>query len=122
MKYLNLIRGKVRHGNKRGRRLGFPTANVYIHRQITEGVYASQVLIDKKIFYAATFIGRAETFNERKYQSETYILHFDKIIYDKWISVKLYKKLRGSKKFNSEKALIDQMQEDVESVKRLFKL
>ena len=117
-----IIRGKVRHGNKRGRKLGFPTVNVDIHQQISDGVYVSMVKYEKSEFYAVTFIGKAETFNETKYQSETYIFDFNKTIYHKWLSIKIYKKLRSSKKFKSEKELIEQIKKDVRDVEKFIEV
>ena len=66
MEYLYLIRGKVRSGAKRGKSLGFPTANILLHQKIPEGIYASIVTIKEKAYYAATFIGGAKTFDEKQ--------------------------------------------------------
>lgn len=120
MKELFFIRGKVRHGNKRGRLLGFPTANVFLHQQIPEGIYASTIVIHKKIYKAVTFIGEAKTFNEKDYKAETYIFDFSKNIYDTWMTIRLYKKIRGNKKFNSEKELITQMKDDVKNTRKIL--
>lgn len=108
-----LIRGKVRHGNKRGRRLGFPTANIFLHTQIPEGVYASTVAVQKKLYIAVTFIGEAKTFGEREYKAEVYLFDFNGNLYDKLLTIHIYKKIRGNIKFNSEKELIERMHDDV---------
>ena len=78
MKSLYIFRGKVIAGQKRGKALGFPTANVRLHKKIPEGIYVSQTIINKKVFSSATFIGSAKTFGEKDYKAETYILDFDK--------------------------------------------
>ncbi len=121
MQALYLIRGIVRHGNKRGRKMGFPTANINLRQQIGEGIYASLVKFNKKVFKSVTFIGKAETFNESKYQAETFIFDFNGNLYDKWISVKIFKKLRGNIKFKSETELIKQMKRDADEAKEYLK-
>lgn len=114
--------GKVRKHNKRGKKLGFPTANVNLRKKIPEGIYASLAKINFRYHKAITFIGVAKTFNENIFLSETYILDFKENIYDKWISVKLLKKIRGNKKFNSADGLIKQMKKDEVITRRYFKM
>lgn len=113
--------GKVRRHNQRGRKLGFPTANVNILKEIPEGVYISKTKLSGKIFPSLTFIGIAKTFNEKILRAETYILDFNEDIYDKWISIKLLKKIRGNQKFKSADDLIKQMKKDEIEAKNIFK-
>lgn len=108
--------------NKRGKKLGFPTANVNLYKKIPEGIYVSKTKIGKSIYPGLTFIGIAKTFNEKKLHAETYILDFKKNIYDKWISVKLLKKIRGNKKFKSAEELVEQMKEDEKKARKYFKI
>lgn len=151
MKYLFSFWGKVRKGKNRGKRLGFPTANIRLHRKIPEGIYISETKIKQtsgiysssesgfagesksnssrqartikyNIFPSLTFIGRAKTFNENLYQGETYIFSFNNSLYNQYISVKLIKKIRGNQKFNSEKELIKQMQSDKKIAGKFFKI
>ncbi len=112
--------GKVRKHNQRGKRLGFPTANVNLRKHIPEGIYISKTKIQGKLFPSVTFIGKAETFNEEKFLAETYILDFKENIYNKWISMKLLKKIRENKKFSSAKDLIAQMQKDETEARKYF--
>nr|MBI5455501.1 riboflavin kinase [Candidatus Levybacteria bacterium] len=120
MKTLFMFWGKVKKGKERGKLLGFPTANVTLHKKISEGIYASSVTIEEKTYFAATFIGSAKTFNEKDYKAESYILNFNKNIYGKWIGIKLFKKIRDNKKFKSEKELIIQMKQDILDIKKFF--
>ncbi len=120
MKSLFLFWGKVKKGKERGRSLGFPTANITLHKKVPEGIYTSTVKIEEKEFFAATFIGSAKTFNEIDYKAESYILDFNQNIYGKRITVKLFKKIRGNKKFNSEKELTGQMKQDISAVRKFF--
>lgn len=111
--------GKVRKANLRGRKLGFPTANVNLSKKIPEGIYISKTKIENKVYPSLTFIGKAKTFNEKKFQAEIYILDFNKNIYEKLISIELIKKIRRNKKFASSKDLIAQMKKD-ESIARKY--
>lgn len=122
MKPLFTLRGKVKKGKNRGKFLGFPTANINLHKKIPQGIYTSIVKIDNKKYFAATFIGSAKTFNENEYKAESYILDFNQSIYGKWITVTLLKKLRGNKKFDSEQKLIDQMKKDILATRNFFNL
>lgn len=112
--------GKVQTHNRRGKKLGFPTANISLHQDIPEGIYISKTKVSRKIYGSVTFIGIAKTFNEKKFHAETYILDFNKNIYDKWISVELIKKIRENIKFNSAQELIEQMKEDERDARKFF--
>ncbi len=112
--------GKARKHNQRGKKLGFPTANIALHKKILEGIYISKTKIDGKQHQSITFIGTAKTFNEKRFHAETYILDFNQNIYGKWISVKILKKLRDNKKFKSAKELILQMKEDEKAARKFF--
>ena len=114
--------GKIRKHNQRGKKLGFPTANVNLAKNIPEGIYISKTKIAEKIYPSVTFIGQVKTFNEKKFHSETYILDFGKNIYSKWITVNLLKKIRENKKFSSAQELIAQMKKDEEIARKYFKL
>lgn len=114
--------GKVRTHNKRGKTLGFPTANINLNKNIPEGIYISKTKLQSLWHQSLTFIGSAKTFNEKRFHAETYILDFNQNIYNKWISVKLLKKIRGNKKFNSVKELISQMKKDEMMAKKYFGL
>lgn len=115
------ILGKVRKGKQRGRVLGFPTANVNLHKIIPHGIYISKTRIKGVLFPSLTFIGNAKTFGESRVQAETFILNFDKQIYNQWILVQLIKKIRENKKFDSIQALRAQMEKDKKEAREYFK-
>ena len=114
--------GKVKKHNQRGRKLGFPTANINLSKNIEEGIYISKTKIEHKLYPSLTFIGQAKTFNEKKFHAENYILDFNQKIYDQWISVNLLKKIRENKKFDSVKELVAQMREDEKKAREYLKL
>lgn len=113
--------GKVRIHNQRGRKLGFPTANINVSRKIAEGIYVSKTKIGEKGYKSLTFIGTAKTFGEIKFHAENYILDFKGDLYGLWISIELLKKLRGNKKFKSADDLIKQMKDDEKMAREFFK-
>ena len=114
--------GKVRTHNKRGKTLGFPTANINLTKSIADGIYISKTKIGSTIYLSLTFIGAAKTFGEIRFHSETFILDFNQNIYGKWISVELIKKIRGNKKFNTAEDLIVQMKKDEQEARDYFAL
>ncbi len=114
--------GKVRKLNLRGRKLGFPTANINLTKNLPEGIYISRIRIGDLSYSSLTFIGVAKTFNEKRFHAETYVLDFDQNIYGKWISVELIKKIRGNKKFNSAEELVEQMKKDEQEARNYFGL
>ena len=120
MQELYKISGRVVQGDQRGKALGFPTANMRLHKKIPQGIYAGQVLINGKIYNAATFVGSAKTFMQTQIQVESFLFDFNGNLYGKWLTVRLFTKIRGNKKFDSVDKLVAQMHKDVEKIKDFF--
>lgn len=120
MQELYKVSGRVIKGEKRGKELGFPTANIRLHKKIPEGIYAASVTINGRVYQAASFVGSAQTFMQTEVKVESYILDFQGDLYGKWITVRLYEKIRDNKKFSSVDALVKEMQKDVEKIKTFF--
>lgn len=112
--------GVVKHGKKRGRLLGFPTANISLTQEIPEGIYLSWVEFEDRKLPSLTFIGSAKTFNENEYQAEVFLLNFNDDLYDKHLTVELIRKLRDNKWFSSQEALIEQMNDDKKQGEEYF--
>lgn len=121
LNHIGIFWGKVIKGRKRGKSLGFPTANVKLHKDIADGIYISLAIIDKHPHPALTFIGAAKTFQEEDIKAETYILSFRENIYGKRISVRLLVKIRDNQNFVSAKALVLQMKSDRKIAQKYFK-
>lgn len=115
-----LFWGKVKEGRKRGKKLGYPTANITLHKKIPEGIYISEIMIEENKYPAATFIGKAEMFGEKEKKAEVYILDFNKNLYGKWVTVYIFKKIRDNKKFPSSNELIKQIKKDVAQTRKYF--
>lgn len=118
------IKGVVVHGNKRGRGIGFPTANIDFSREYLppkQGVYVGAVMLKEKLYQAMINVGHNPTFNTKNNLSiEAYILDFNQNIYDQEIRVLFYKRIRDEKKFDSIQQLIDQMNEDYFTTRAYF--
>jgi riboflavin kinase/FMN adenylyltransferase len=116
------LRGIVAHGDKRGRELGYPTANLVpddAHVCPGHGVYACRagVLEDGKWVWrtAATNVGVRPTFvTGRGLLVEAFVLDFSGDIYGKELRLQFLERLRGEKRFETVEALVEQMDRDIE--------
>jgi len=108
------IMGNVFHGDKRGRQLGFPTANVLLKRRKSplEGVFAVIVNTQVGTFNGVANIGARPTVNGIRQQLEVHIFDFDDDLYGQCIEVVIKKKLRKVMKFDSLEALTAQIKQD----------
>ncbi len=110
------VTGEVIHGMKRGRKLGYPTANIAVPdgKLIpANGVYAGWALLDGQRYMGATNVGYSPTFGNEQVTVETYILDFDQDIYGQTMTFTFEKYLRPEMKFDGLDALVAQMQQDV---------
>lgn len=112
------LKGKVIHGNHKGRELGFPTANIELEdadKLIPGlGVYVSYLKIDGKCIGGVTNIGKRPTLTNDTYVSiESHLFDFQEDIYEKEVELELLEKIRDEKKFNSLPELIEQISQDV---------
>ncbi|MCO7174735.1 bifunctional riboflavin kinase/FAD synthetase [Sporolactobacillus kofuensis] len=118
--------GIVIHGDKRGRTLGFPTANVDENEAFLipeNGVYAVQLNVDGKPLDGVCSVGLRPTFydkNEAIKTVEVYVLDFNGDLYDKEVGIYWYKRLRPELKFDSADALIVQMEKDKSETREYF--
>lgn len=116
--------GIVIHGFKRGRELGFPTANIALLDQYVvpqNGVYAVKVDLFQKTYLGMCNVGYNPTFNVNNNRSiEVHILDFNKDIYNEKLTITWYKKIRDEQKFASVDLLIEQLSKDQETVKAYF--
>lgn len=106
-------------GDKRGRKLGIPTANQKLPENFVVpkfGVYKSLVTVDGEAFNAVTNIGIRPTVGTDVILSETHILNFSGDIYGKTVDVRLIGYIRDEKKFESFDELKSQINEDIKSV------
>lgn len=110
-----LIKGKVIHGKKLGRTIGFPTANLEFDSKYVipkKGVYYTNVEYKKKIYKGITSVGNNPTVNGQELTIETFILDFKEEIYGEEIKVFFIEIIRDEIKFNSLEELITAIKKD----------
>lgn len=110
---------EVMHGDRRGRKLGFPTANLEIadHRaMLPNGVYIVRVKVRGKFFKGIANIGDNPTFKIAKRRIEVFIDNFSENIYGEEISVSFAEKIRDEKIFDSVEDLKKQLREDLDKL------
>jgi riboflavin kinase/FMN adenylyltransferase len=120
-------RGEVVHGDKRGRTIGFPTANMKCEEKfpLLPGVYATTVYWRNQVFPSVTNIGRRPTFqgdqnlNLIPLRIETHLLDQDLDLYGEILEVRFHHRLREEKKFDSIDELIAQIRSDIILAKSL---
>lgn len=118
--------GYVIHGEKRGRKLGFPTANLQIENRYVypkNGVYVVRFFVNGTWVNGVASIGSNPTFNEEKTKRfvEVYLLDFDDDIYGQSVIIEWRKYLRDELKFDSVDGLIEQMKRDEQEARNYFK-
>jgi len=119
------IAGIVTKGAQLGRKIGFPTANIYVpddHKLIpADGVYAVWVYLHERRYGGMLNIGNRPTVNGDKQTIEVNIFEFDEDIYGENIRIEFIDKIRNEVKFSSIEALKNQLGKDKLISKRIFK-
>jgi riboflavin kinase/FMN adenylyltransferase len=120
-----MIHGTVIHGDKRGKSIGFPTANIRVddHRKIIPeiGVYAVKVRVEGKMYGGMMNIGVRPTFEGDDLPTiEVHIFDFDRDIYGYQIQIRFIDRLRNEKKFSGIDELTDQLAKDMDAAKKLL--
>ncbi|WAA13560.1 riboflavin biosynthesis protein RibF [Fervidibacillus halotolerans] len=119
------ISGTVVHGEKRGRTIGFPTANIDVdHRYVLpkDGVYAVEVFVNGQWIPGVCNIGFKPTFhNERRQRMiEVHLLNFQDDLYGESVNIKWYKRIREERKFTSVDELSKQITRDKKQAMDFF--
>jgi len=119
------LHGRVAHGDKLGRTLGFPTANIFLHRDKAplSGIFAIRMLgVAEKPILGVANIGSRPTVGGTRVLLEVYLFDFDQDIYGKYVTVEILHKFRDEEKYDSLEALKEQIKEDVENTRKYFQL
>lgn len=118
------IHGEVVHGDKVGRLIGFPTANIdYMNYYLPRvGIYAVEVFIDGKMYLGCANLGHNPTLNYSSTKRlEVFIINYDGDLYKKEIGIKFKAYLRDELKFDNLEELVSQIQKDVDQTIALSK-
>ncbi|HCJ87002.1 MAG TPA: bifunctional riboflavin kinase/FAD synthetase [Gammaproteobacteria bacterium] len=118
------ISGKIIHGQQKGRTIGFPTINIPIKRKISPvlGVFATTVEIQGSVFQGVCNIGNRPTINGEEILLEVFLFDFDRDVYGFEAKVVFKHKIRDEEKFDSFKALKQQIELDTQQAKAFFKV
>ena len=117
-----LLRGEVIVGDRRGRSIGFPTANVVPDPAVVvpaRGVYAGFVRVGKAVHPACTNVGIAPTFERGKSRVEAYLIDFEGDLYERVVDVSFVRRIRAEKKFSGVDQLKEQIARDVQEARRI---
>jgi riboflavin kinase/FMN adenylyltransferase len=117
------MRGPVVHGDKRGRTLGYPTANLVPDPRMVvpdHGIYACRARVGGETHVAAVNVGVRPTFKTgRGLLVEAFLLDFDADVYGEELQLEFLARLRGERRFDSVEALVEQMERDVAETRSL---
>ncbi|MFN8528212.1 MAG: bifunctional riboflavin kinase/FAD synthetase [Anaerolineae bacterium] len=112
------VTGEVVHGEQRGRKIGFPTANVDVWRDLVipaTGVYAGWAILGGERYQAVTNVGYRPTFEGQGITVEVHLLDFNREIYGQTLTFTFETRLRPEQKFDGIQALIAQIAVDAEA-------
>lgn len=112
--YRWIVRSTVGHGDKRGRTLGYPTANLRVPEgcELRHGIYAVRIVIDGAVRDAVASYGRRPTFDDGAPLLEVHVFDFSGDLYGKQVDVEFCAWIRGEEKFSSAEALVARMDLD----------
>lgn len=117
------VTGKVVAGHSRGKRLGFPTANLMLERDFCvppDGVYAGRAVLGDDKYMCAINIGSNPTFGDHEIALEVFLLDFDGDIYGEALELEFHFRLREEIAFVGEEELVRQMKKDVRKARSLL--
>lgn len=119
---MRVIEGVVIGGNRLGRKLRFPTANIAVDESldIENGVYCSKVIVEGESYVAMTNVGVRPSVDGSKRLLETHLFGFEGLLYGLTLRVELYEKIRDEKRFDSVDELRQQIEKDSNKIKELM--
>ena len=118
----HFVSGRVAPGHRRGRELGFPTANIAPRTEVIPlgGIYATFLQVDGRSWSSVTNIGVNPTFGDGPRTVETYIFDFSGELYDRPVQLFFVKRIREEKKFASAEMLAEQIKKDVAGAQEIL--
>jgi riboflavin kinase / FMN adenylyltransferase len=118
----HFLSGPVIHGRERGRKIGFPTANIQSRTECLppDGVYATWLILDDGPHASITNIGMRPTFAEPERTIEAHVFDFNRDIYDQEVRLELVERIRPERKFESSEALAAQIGADLKRARQIL--
>lgn len=118
----HFISGRVVAGHRRGRKMGFPTANLASATELLpqDGIYATLLELQNHCWLSVSSVGRNPTFGEGLRTIEAYILDFAQDIYRKPVKLSFVQRIREERRFAQIEDLVTQMHEDVQAARTIF--
>ena len=116
------LSGRVVGGNRRGRDLGFPTANLSTRAEVMplDGIYATLFQLGERQYLSVSSIGVNPTFGAGPRTVESFILNFNRDIYGAAVNLSFVRRIRAEQRFDSVDGLVSQIQRDVDDAKAIF--
>lgn len=118
------LSGTVVHGDKRGKEIGFPTANIHLldERKVVpkRGVYAVKAAVEGKQWGGMMNIGVRPTFDGQEQTLEVHLFDFDENIYGKTIEIQFVERIRDERQFDGVEQLIEQLNQDKSSAQKIL--
>lgn len=115
------LTGKIVAGEGRGRQMSLPTINLDQHPEdLEEGVYAVWVSFDGERHAGAMNWGPRPTFGEEKAVMEVHLLDYEGNLYEQVVELETVERLRAVQKFETQTALIEQIQKDIAACRTLL--
>ena len=110
------LQGRVVRGAGRGKKLGFPTANLELLTDYVlppDGVYAGYTIIEEERFLSLANFGSKPTFIDEDFSLEVHLIDFSGDLYERKLAFKIIERLRGEKRFSSPRELKEQIKKDI---------
>lgn len=120
--YRWFVRAEIRHGDKRGRELGYPTANMRLPDdcRLHHGIYAVRARVGDAAIDGVASFGRRPTFDNGAPLLEVHLFDFSGDLYGQSLDVEFVGWIRGEQRFDGIEALIEQMDRDSAEAKRML--
>jgi riboflavin kinase/FMN adenylyltransferase len=120
--YRWFVRAEVRHGDKRGRLLGYPTANLRLPEgnRLRHGIYAVRARVGESVHEGVASHGRRPTFDNGAPLLEVHLFDFAGDLYGQVIDVEFVGWIRGEERFDSAEALVERMNQDAREARAIL--
>lgn len=118
------ISGRVVEGHQKGRKLGYPTANIALETNYKlipqNGVYAVKLHVENKVYDGMLNIGLNPTFDDKGWSIEVHLFDFQGDLYNKFVTLELIEYVRAEVKFATMEALAEQLKKDEDRIRKIL--